>query len=113
MLSNLKRALAIQFAKMKYKVLSFNPKGTGISVKIEDRLFDYRYLPDELEFVVDYVISKYNIDINNKNKRNIYLVGFSLGASYSARFLSKEKNKNKIKAFISISNPFDVYKASV
>lgn len=44
---------------MKYKVLGFNPKGAGVPVKIKHRLFDYRYLPDELEFVVDYVISKY------------------------------------------------------
>lgn len=41
------------------------------------------------------------------------MAGFSLGSSYAARFISKNKNKNKIKAFVSISNPFDVYKAAV
>ena len=41
---------------MKYKVLSFNPKGTGVPVTKEHRLFDYQYLPDELEFVVDLII---------------------------------------------------------
>ena len=62
---------------MKYKVLGFNPKGTGIPLIIGHRWFDYRYLSEELEFVVDYVITKYP-------NRNIYLTGFSLGASYSA-----------------------------
>lgn len=59
-----------------------------------------------MEFVVDHVIAKYP-------RRNIYLAGFSLGASYAARFLSKKHNKNKIKAFVSVGNPFDVYKSSV
>ena len=95
-----------KFADLKYKVLGFNPKGTGIPVTVEHRLFDYRYLPEELEFVVDYVIEKYP-------NRNIYLAGFSLGSSYATRFLSRAHNKKKIKAFVSISNPFDVYKAAV
>ena len=75
LLSNLKRALAIKFTKMKYKVVGFNPKGMGIPVKNHERFFDYRYLPEEMEFVVDHVKSKYP-------SRNLYLVGFSLGATF-------------------------------
>jgi len=39
---------------MNYRVLCFNPKGAAIPVQTK-KLFDYKYLADELEFIVNSV----------------------------------------------------------
>lgn len=43
---------------------------------------------------------------------NCYLNGFSLGSSYALWYLSLRNQDKYIKGMISVSNPFDVYKAA-
>lgn len=39
------------------------------------------------------------------------MIGFSLGSSYGTQYLAQFPN-NKIKGMVSISNPFDVFRAA-
>ena len=85
-----------------FRVIAFNPIGNGIP-QIGDRIFDYRDLEDELDIAVDHIKNRYK-------GANLYLLGFSLGASYGVKYVAS-KGKGKIKGMVSISNPFDVKKA--
>lgn len=44
---------------------------------------------------------------------NVYLSGFSLGASIAGKYLGKYGDQSRIKGVAMTSNPFDVYKAAV
>lgn len=85
-----------------FRVIAFNPVGNG-TPQIGDKIFDYRDLENELDFAVDFLKKEYK-------GANMYLLGFSLGASYGVKYVAG-KGKGKIKGMVSISNPFDVKKA--
>ena len=87
-----------------FRVLVFNPRGVGIPQKT-DNLFDYSKILDDMNYVMDYVYTKYP-------NSNHYLIGFSLGASYGMQYLCHYKQRSKVKAMVSIGNPFDVYQAA-
>jgi len=60
--------------------LSYNPKGAGIPC-IKFKMYDYRDLVEDLEYVLNYVYDKYDSPA-------IYFVGFSLGSSYGIKLLA-------------------------
>lgn len=43
---------------------------------------------------------------------NLYLVGFSLGASVGMKYLASDHGKKNIKGMVTVSNPWDVYKSA-
>ena len=98
------KAQANGLLKQGFTVVAFNPVGNAIP-QITSHLFDYRQLIDELDLVVDFITKKFD-------NRNIYLVGFSMGSSYGAKYISSERGHKKIKGMVCISNPFDLVKAS-
>ena len=60
--------------------MCFNPKGAAIPATTF-RIFDYWDLPEDLEFVLNYIYKTHN-------SPSIYFVGFSLGSSYGLKLLS-------------------------
>ena len=68
-------------------------------VKINKR---YLFLIDDIDEALDDIINEYG------SKINIYGVGFSYGANQLVKYLGQKNNKvKKIKAGISISNPYE------
>ena len=89
------------FRKAGFRPVVFNFRGTLLP-QITDKLFDYRYIKEDLKVVVEHVREKYP-------KSNIYFAGFSLGSSIGIQYLAE--NPGVIKAMSCVANPFDVYKA--
>ena len=52
------RHIAKGLSDNNYRVLSFNPRGVGVPVETF-KLFDYRDLLEEVEFVINYIYHKY------------------------------------------------------
>lgn len=99
------RAQASNLQKNKFITIAFNPVGNAIP-QITPHLFDYRNLISELDHVVNFAAKKFP-------NSNIYLIGFSMGSSYGAKYLSTSEGHKKIKGMVCISNPFNLLKASV
>ena len=67
-------------------------------------MYDFREIDKEINSIVNYVNNKYP-------SSNIYLVGFSFGASMAMKYIALNPNQ-KVKAVVSVANPWDVYKAA-
>lgn len=84
-----------------FRPVVFNPRGAIVS-QISDNVFDFRDNEKDLETALAHIKKKYP-------RSNIYFMGISFGASYGLRVLSR--NQDSVKGMVSVSNPFDMYKA--
>jgi predicted alpha/beta-fold hydrolase len=79
----------------------FNTRGSLIP-QITPNLHDFKIIFDDLDFVISHIKK------NNPNS-NIYFVGFSLGSSYGAKYISF--HPDRIKGMVCVANPFNVFQA--
>ncbi len=77
-----------QLRKDGFRPVVFNPKGTGIPQKSLN-FFDFTKVTDDVDHVVDHIRNKFQ-------GAHVYLIGFSLGASYGMQYLSQDRAKEKI-----------------
>ena len=72
----------MELKKDGFRVLIFNPRGSQNKLKKTDPIYDFREIDQELKSIVNHVDMKYP-------SSNIYLVGFSFGASIAMKYVSK------------------------
>ena len=77
-----------------------NRRGFGKSKLYSSTFIPYDECKDIKE-VIDYIQQQ-------KANSNLYLLGVSAGANLFTNYLGKHPNENRIKAFVSISNPFNI-----
>lgn len=93
------RNLAFHFVECNYRVFAFNSRGTKTDLLTP--IFFHIGWTSDLQECVDYVLENY--------EGELALVGFSLGASWVAKFLGENKMANKyerVKCGMGISLPF-------
>lgn len=84
---------------------AFNYKGVEVPQKTKN-IFDYSKKHEEIAFAVNHIHQKYPLS-------QIYLVGFSMGASMCIKYMSTEESRGKVQGMVSVSNPWDVYRSAV
>ena len=90
--------------KKGWKLAIINRRGFGFS-KLKSKVF----VPKDEHFDLDYAITLLS---KRFPKTNLYLMGVSSGANYSARYLGEVGKNTAIKAYVSISNPFNLCRIS-
>lgn len=84
-----------------FRPVVFNPRGAVVP-QVSGNMFDFRDNERDLQAALEHIRGKYP-------GANIYFMGYSFGASYGLRVLAR--NQETIKGMVSISNPFDMFKA--
>lgn len=82
----------------------FNPRGNAIPQRTT-HLFDYSKTIVDLHEVMTVLTDR-------APSSNFYFVGTSLGASIGVKYLAHYNGGKRVKAMVSIANPFDVYRAA-
>ncbi len=94
--------LANKLFDSNYQVVAVNSRGCG-GLPITTNTFVPRQT-DDLRAVIS------EIKKERPHVKNIYLVGFSMGAAWTIKYLSEEGNKSPITAAVCVSPPWDMGK---
>ena len=87
-----------------FRVAVFNPRGVGIPQRTP-HLYDHSNVSNDLQSIIQSISESYN-------NSNVYIVGFSMGASLGLKRLTDSNTPSNVKGMVSIANPFDVYQAA-
>lgn len=96
------KGMAKKFRQEGFDILAWNMRSCSGEINWLERYYHAGDTPD-LEFVIRHALKK-------KNYHNLYLVGFSLGANLTAKYLGDppKKHPSALQAAVLISNPVDL-----
>jgi predicted alpha/beta-fold hydrolase len=100
---NYNNACANYFIEKGYSVYAWNNRSCGGKINLLPQLYHHDSI-DDLEYVVKYLVLK--------DVKEIFLVGFSLGADQILNYLGKRKPPEQVKAAVAISAPFQLRSSS-
>ena len=90
--------------KRKWRMVVVHRRGFGYN-----NLSNSKFMQKEEDTDLEYVIKKIKEIYQHAN---LYILGVSAGANFAAKYLGRLGNNTLIKAFCSISNPFNICKVS-
>lgn len=91
--------------KAGFTVVCVNLRGVAFS-KLTTSKYHSQANPADLTEAINYIETKFP-------GVNLYGVGWSKGANLMLRYAGKNPNECKLKAIVSIGNPYNLYKCSV
>lgn len=96
--------LCNHISKKNWRMVAVNRRGFGFN-HLKSTKFIYKNETADLDFVSNRLKEIYP-------QANLYMMGVSAGANHAANYLGKIKDNTPIKAFVGISNPFNVGRIS-